>query len=198
MTGNKIIYVEYFWLPGKVDLSCDWEDEFGVHNYFIDGIGFSSYETNEGTILQIFDNASKSYKVFSNNLLEFANFISERLNSNKLVPSELRNADFINGLSETSISGDNDVESVYEYLGDIDVDFEYDTDDVSDSYANHFGCRVWELNVLFEMDIDDDRVVLSNIAYNGEIYNDINDAFQDAEYEEDVKKTIAIVSKEYK
>ncbi len=198
MTGNKIIYVEYFWLPGKVDLSCDWEDEFGVHNYFIDGIGFSSYETNEGTILQIFDNASKSYKVFSNNLLEFANFISERLNSNKLVPSELRNADFINGLSETSISGDNDVESVYEYLGDIDVDFEYDTDNVSDSYANHFGCRVWELNVLFEMDIDDDRVVLSNIAYNGEIYNDINDAFQDAEYEEDVKKTIAIVSKEYK
>lgn len=195
--GEKITYVEYFMFPNETDESCDWDGEFGVHNYFIDGIGFTSYETDEGTILEIFDDTSKSHKIFSNKLHEFVDFISHRLNSNALIPSELRNSDFICGLSETAVSGDNDIESVYEYLGDIDIDFEYDTDNVSDSYANHFGCRVWELYVSFEIDTDDGEVVLNNIDYNGEHYDDIGDAFQDAESEGDVKKTIAIVSKEY-
>jgi hypothetical protein len=202
--GEKITYVEYFMLPNEVDETCDWESEFGVHNYFIDGIGFTCFETDNGPIFQIFDDKSKSFKTNLHGIQQFVDVISKGLNSDELIPSDLRNSDFICGLSQTAISGDNDIASVYEYLGDTDVDFEYDTDNVSNSYANHFGCRVWELDVSFEIDTDDGEVVLtddgevvlSNIDYDGESYDTHQDAFEVAEYE-DVKKTIAIVSKEY-
>ena len=195
--GEKITYVEYFMLPNETDESCDWDDEFGVQNYFINGIGFTLYETDKGTILEIFDDTSKSHKIFVDNLPGFVDFISHQTNSNTLIPSDLRNPNFIFGLSETAASGDNDIESVYEHLGDIDIDFEYDTDNISESYANHFGCRIWELDVSFEIEADHGEVVLNNIDYNGESYDDIGDAFQDAESEGDVRKTMAIVSNEY-
>lgn len=42
---------------------------------------------------------------------------------------EIKDADFIFGLYETAESGDNDIEIVYERLGDIDIEFEWNLDD---------------------------------------------------------------------
>lgn len=198
VSGNAITYVEYFKLPSQPTEGQDFDDEFAIFNYFIEKLSFTVYETDEGTFYQLSGGTTSSLLFSEDNLDDLLSELKKRIDSIDMVPESLKNARFILALFETAISGDNDVEAAYEFLGDIDIEFEYDVDDVSDSYADHFGCRIWKLESNFTLNQDEDnKVVLSSIDYNGEEYSDIDDAIQDAEFEEQLTKTIAIVGQAY-
>lgn len=193
--ASKATFVEFFKLPSKTT-EQDFDGEFGVHNYFIDELSFVIYEyESDERCIEYFTSKQHIFIESTDNFQAFKVLLSSQIKNNQLIPTELNDSDFIYGLYETAESGDNDIEVVYERLGDIDIEFEWDEDNVDESYANHFGCRIWSLEADFKVEIKDDEIVTYDVDLDGEYYDDINEAMN---YNEDsVIKTIAIVAKSY-
>lgn len=196
ISGNSVTYVEFFKLPSQTSEGQDFDGKFAVFNYFVEQLSFSVYDTDDG-IFYHFESDSGSILLSDEKFEQLLSEIKKRIDLSNKVPDSLKDARFIFSLFETAQSGDNDIEAAYSFLGEIDIDFEYDVDDISDSYANHFGCRIWSLDTSYLMNQEGNSLEISGVYYNGEQYDELGDAFQDAEYEGDLRKTIAIVAQSY-
>ena len=180
----NVKFVEFFRLGNSPDQDKgDWGDEFAIWLYFIDNGSVKIYND------QIFEYNGKVY--FSAE--SFIDALDEQLSGKIIFNGEPLPGRVLQGLIQTAVSGDNDVEVVYEFFQDNDVEIIQGVDDVSSDYAGKFGCRVWEF------DVDGGRVNASNSSYELDFSNcEYEDSAEYANMrEDDVRKSIAIVMADF-
>jgi hypothetical protein len=162
----------------------DWDDQFGVANYFI------------GISLKIYND--RLYE-FNKKIYHFDRDMSDLYGDLEMVASDLikmngdkLSGDFLFGLIQTALSGENDIDVVYEFLGDVDVQVLENVDDIESRFCNRLGCRVWSLDIEnATLSIDSGSVSVDMSETDCEDYQEY---FQN--HEDDIQKRISIVDQE--
>jgi len=163
----------------------DWNNDFAIANYFIDGMGVTYYPDQDMYILNsntVYDDISK-----------LGEALHEASNKNGLtIFGDIPSADFLVGMLESAYSGDNDQEPVYEKLDEHNADLEFleGVDDIDAEYSNSFACRCWSLDIE-GLEISVNGYVVKESFVSSE-YNDHDDYM--VEHESEIRKNIAMIT----
>jgi len=175
--------IEFFQLASAPDESKgDWDDEFGVFNYFIPELSITSYDD------EIFSLNGKVYKEWDG----YIQALEEAAKGIVNIKGEAVSGAFLAGLILSAEFCENDQEAVYEKLDEFDADLEFidGSDDLSSDWANSFGVRIWSADIdNLTIKIEDNKIVEQ---IDGD-YEDVNDFM--ALEEDSIKKTIGLINK---